>query len=73
MAALDQAAPRTINTSPLGGQEQQMLQLAQQSVLTPGERRELLWYLDVTELPAPADRVQATVERILGDRDAGRS
>lgn len=62
------AANRTICTAVLTDDEAQMLRLADEVTLTPGERRELLWYLDVVSLPSGTDRVQAVVERILGDR-----
>lgn len=66
---------RTIATARLTETEQQMLTYAQMLGLTPGERREFLYYLDVADMPqTPQARVTAVVERILGGRlDAGRS
>lgn len=60
---------RTIATARLTSDEQQMLSYALMDGLTPGERREFLYYLDVSDIPQGTDaRVQAVVERILGDR-----
>lgn len=67
MSTTDQTTTRAIHTSRLSDHERQMLRFAQ-TPLTPGERRELLWYLDASELPSSAERVKMVVERILGGR-----
>lgn len=65
-------AARTIATVTLTDEERTMLRYAGTQALTPAEKRELLYYLDVETLPhGAAARVEAAVARILGDRLTG--